>query len=576
MAEELVCNHSFLASLSQSSKWICENVAVQACGPKQNFFNFFSMYYCDLEGNLPVLIFCTILIVIVIFKYTSITVEEYIAEGIQAISERLGLSESLAAITLLAFANGAGDVITALVASGTEGGVSYNIGSLYGAGLFVASAVVATCIIQSEKPMVFDKMIIYRDVGFYIIATLMCLFFAWYKFITWWSSLLLLGLYVAMVLVVIAHDAMAKEKVEQTPELMKELIELDQHDIKHNRSEDEESQIPEEGQKKALGGALAKLMLAIAQKREHDYKTKVTLTNGSFSEAITNFMAIQTYASHLKLKMNYLKDRRNTKKPEIPPTEALGKIIGLPYDLMLYLTSPAATKEHYSRQRCLIYPIPGMLFMAWVVLQEFSEQWLMVGGGLGLAVEVILYYSLPKEENKAPSWHIWLTVLAVVSGIAWTYVLIGMLIDLLNAFGIILNIDNTYLGLTILAIGNALPDALTTIALCKQGLGVMALSGGYAGQLFGLLVGFGISMLKLTLKEGPQHFDLFDMSKLNENFLDLLVLVAALVILVSTFVYGITNNFVMTKGFAKFLIVIYCLFIATATAVAFMKAMNHE
>jgi sodium/potassium/calcium exchanger 6 len=55
----------------------------------------------------------------------------------------LGISEALAAVTLLAVANGAGDVITALVASGTASGISYNIGSLYGAGLFCTSFVMA-------------------------------------------------------------------------------------------------------------------------------------------------------------------------------------------------------------------------------------------------------------------------------------------------------------------------------------------------------------------------------------------------------------------------------------------------
>jgi solute carrier family 24 (sodium/potassium/calcium exchanger), member 6 len=61
-------------------------------------------------------------------------------------SEWLEMSEAFAAVTLLAIANGAGDVITALVASGTSGGISYNIGSLYGAGLFCTSIIIATTI----------------------------------------------------------------------------------------------------------------------------------------------------------------------------------------------------------------------------------------------------------------------------------------------------------------------------------------------------------------------------------------------------------------------------------------------
>lgn len=61
--------------------------------------------------------------------------EEYLAPSIAFISEYLELPEALAAVTLLALANGAGDVITALVASGSSGGLAYNIGSIYGAGL---------------------------------------------------------------------------------------------------------------------------------------------------------------------------------------------------------------------------------------------------------------------------------------------------------------------------------------------------------------------------------------------------------------------------------------------------------
>ena len=51
----------------------------------------------------------------------------------------------------------------------------------------------------------------------------------------------------------------------------------------------------------------------------------------------------------------------------------------------------------------------------------------------------------------------------------WTYVASQMLIDLLGLFVIVFKLDTTYMGLTILGVGNALPDALTTIALAKIG-----------------------------------------------------------------------------------------------------------
>lgn len=39
------------------------------------------------------------------------------------------------------------------------------------------------------------------------------------------------------------------------------------------------------------------------------------------------------------------------------------------------------------------------------------------------------------------------------------------------------NLSNTYLGITVIAMGNALPDALVTITLAKQGYATMGITG---------------------------------------------------------------------------------------------------
>jgi Ca2+/Na+ antiporter len=48
-----------------------------------------------------------------------------------------------------------------------------------------------------------------------------------------------------------------------------------------------------------------------------------------------------------------------------------------------------------------------------------------------------------------------------------------MLIDVLSSIGLITKLSATYLGLTVIAIGNALPDALVTVALAKDGYAVI-------------------------------------------------------------------------------------------------------
>ena len=111
------------------------------------------------------------------FNFVCKTIEHFVAPAVVYLAKYLKLSEALAGVTLLAFSNGAGDVITALVASDSDEGISYNIGSLFGAGLFVVTMVVAMTIKNSPVDIVVPKDVIYRDIGFYILATLLVIYF---------------------------------------------------------------------------------------------------------------------------------------------------------------------------------------------------------------------------------------------------------------------------------------------------------------------------------------------------------------------------------------------------------------
>ena len=57
----------------------------------------------------------------------------------------------MGAVTLLALANGAGDVLTALAASGSSSGLNYNIGAIYGSSLFVTTIIIALTIRNSKE-----------------------------------------------------------------------------------------------------------------------------------------------------------------------------------------------------------------------------------------------------------------------------------------------------------------------------------------------------------------------------------------------------------------------------------------
>jgi Ca2+/Na+ antiporter len=64
-----------------------------------------------MNGTLVAYIPISLLIIILIFRFVSFTVEEYVTEGMVYISEYFKFPNALAAVTLLAISNGAGDVI---------------------------------------------------------------------------------------------------------------------------------------------------------------------------------------------------------------------------------------------------------------------------------------------------------------------------------------------------------------------------------------------------------------------------------------------------------------------------------
>ena len=72
---------------------------------------------------------------------------------LEYISKKLNMSEVLSGVTLLAFANGAPDVMASFSAGGEEDGISLSIGALFGASLFCCTVVLGMRIYLIERKM---------------------------------------------------------------------------------------------------------------------------------------------------------------------------------------------------------------------------------------------------------------------------------------------------------------------------------------------------------------------------------------------------------------------------------------
>ena len=104
-------------------------------------------YLCTLNQNKIIFILIALFSLFLIFRLLSFIADEYETPALLKMSEFLRMSNTLASVTLLAFANGAGDVITSIVSGAQSEDITFSLATLYGSGYFVQTLILAFTIL---------------------------------------------------------------------------------------------------------------------------------------------------------------------------------------------------------------------------------------------------------------------------------------------------------------------------------------------------------------------------------------------------------------------------------------------
>jgi sodium/potassium/calcium exchanger 6 len=120
------------------------------------------------------------------------------------------------------------------------------------------------------------------------------------------------------------------------------------------------------------------------------------------------------------------------------------------------------------------------------------------------ALAIILVTTTP---TRAPKWRPLICFLGFCVSIAWISTVADEVVGVLKTVGVILNISDAILGLTIFAVGNSLGDLVADITVAKLGYPVMALSACFGGPMLNILLGVGLSGLYLTVKGANEQHD---------------------------------------------------------------------
>ena len=173
-------------------------------------------YYCNLSGNIFYYLPIFICGMFLCFLLLGSTADDFLTPSLEKLKIKFGFSETLAGVTLLAFANGAPDVLASFAASGTgSDGIFLSMGAIFGAGLFVMTFVFGRCIYICTELKVKHQEV-GRDIYFFILTICVLFAFAIYSKITLIMAICFIALYavyVSVVLIVENNRNKQEEKI---------------------------------------------------------------------------------------------------------------------------------------------------------------------------------------------------------------------------------------------------------------------------------------------------------------------------------------------------------------------------
>lgn len=185
--------------------------------------------------------------------------------------------------------------------------------------------------------------------------------------------------------------------------------------------------------------------------------------------------------------------------------------IELPLGLPRRLTIPIIEEERWSRPMAVMSCALAPLFVAGAWILDYSDstksRWIAASIGGGLAVILALLAFFNTENSRPPRRFVWLWLtVGFLMSLVWFYLIADEVVATLESLGTTFGIDPAILGLTLLAWGNSVGDLVADLALACSGRdGVqIAISGCYAGPLFNVVVGLGISMVVACSISNPE------------------------------------------------------------------------
>ena len=351
------------------------------------YINFYLIHYCYFNGSYLFSTIFMLIIMLILFFIISSTTDIFLSTAISKIVEIFNINQNIAAATLLAFSNGAPDVISSLVAFDEAKGISFSICSLIGSGLFVTSFVLGSVVFKGKNILVNSNMF-NREVIIYLISLFHVIFISLKQSITLLDSLIFILIYLINIIFTFVQGRKINEKKaninnvlsEENKLIIDEILNDGEQKISNNNNPSyklgkeielitkrnsandyyqEYLNVPLEQKQTSIN---EQIIDEVKEDILNSLKEQRLYFDKSYSESWNENMMIAKI--NIKKKFFYYKE---TKWSE---TSFLWKIfylvIDLPLTFLRELTIPISETKHLNNNSYYIFPFSDFIFLSYV------------------------------------------------------------------------------------------------------------------------------------------------------------------------------------------------------------------
>lgn len=503
----------------------CEYVHSHASCADDSLMGYTRMYACGGLSPASAIIALLLWASLLFLVLTSVA-EKLFAPALEHIAAVLRLRADIAGCTLLALGNSAPDIASQVAAidPAVVHGSQLAVAEVVGAGFFAGTVGLAFVALNApNKPASVLRKPFARDVGFYLAA--ICMLFtslAQHRF-TYWHAvcfILLYLMYIAFLVLsrafrangangfdpasneevtLLSSSAPFEEELRSDLEPPRALLDADaapESCAKHNMPQ---GNLSGEAVSQNRSDVHAHEELRRARALKHRNDSSADIVHDHFPEDPIAHRAttVENDAASAETSTRSSQPLYNSCFHEFSSSaRRLSHLFTAACEEMLLLTVPdirPTTRHRYFSSACRPF-----LFTCLFIFGELEIKLADIGSAgcilaavaliiLGVAWEVYLYAN--SEIMQLSSMQMAACIAAVFGAIVWMDTTAGELVALIAACGRIFGVSQGFLGETLLAWGNCIPDVAANVSISRSGEPHMAMAACFASPMFNLLVG---------------------------------------------------------------------------------------